>query len=354
MIPNQDIHVILKAAASAPSGHNYQPWKFQVLGDEIVFINIPENDPTIYNYKQRGSYVAHGAAIENAIVAAESLGYSTAVEILSDASSNTTARLKLWKDAGSGRASLHPSIEKRVTNRKPYATDKIPSKLAELAVLPADIGISGAVLFEESDEGIASVASAWSVNDWLIFNERLVHDALFPHIVWDKKTENEKKTGLFIDTFELPPPVRSMFNVLKHWPIASFFGSIGFGNEAGKQNAESVYTKTAAIGAVMVPDLSKSSLIKAGRILEYVWLRATSMHLSIQPVMGAYYLSLRAEEDEMLSLHPESIKRLRTAKSILTKRFAKNGYVPAVLFRIGEADEPSALSSKKTPIIAQI
>ncbi|MBX9765188.1 hypothetical protein K2X83_00945, partial [Patescibacteria group bacterium] len=74
-------------------------------------------------------------------------------------------------------------------------------------------------------------------------------------------------------------------------------------------------------------------------------------NLSIQPVMGAYYLSLRAEDDEALKLKPESLNKLSSALRAITETFVKTGYVPSILFRIGRGDTPSAFSSKKSPIV---
>lgn len=349
MIPKQDIDIILKAAVQAPSGHNYQPWKFKILDDAIVFQNAPENDTTVYNYQQRGSMVAHGAALENAVIVAESLGYACTVEVHSE-DTDTVATLHLVKGEGTGRASLAPFIEKRTTNRKPFTGEKMSSTLAQVSALPPDISTS-AVLFEESPEGIARIGDAWGTNDWLVFNERVVHDALFGHIVWGADVEREVKKGLFIDTFELPPPVRGMFNILKHWPVAKVFGIIGFGNVAAKQNAENVYTKTSAIGAIMAPDFSRHSLIQAGRALQHLWLKATAQNLSMQLVMGAYYISLRAEDDKDLQLSAEARKKLSSAKKTILETFPSTELVPIVLFRIGKGETPSALSSKRAPVI---
>lgn len=350
MIPKQDIDIILKAAVQAPSGHNYQPWKFEIRDNTILFHNAPENDTTVYNYKQRGSMVAHGAALENALITAETLGYSSLVEVLPEGS-DTVLKLTLAKGQGTGRASLVTQIDKRTTNRKPYKKTLEQNKLQELAVLPEDIQSFARVSFLTEKTDIESVANAWSVNDWLIFNAQVVHDALFPHLVWNAEEEATKKSGLFIDTFELPPPVRGMFNILKYPVVARTFGAIGFGSVAAKQNVENVYASVGAIGVITVPNLAKENLVHAGRALEQVWLKAGSLGLSLQPIMGAYYLALRAEEDASLQLTSEQKMKLAEAKKVLTSAFKNISGVPAVFFRIGEGDSPSAFSSKKSPHI---
>ena len=64
-----DIKKILEAAVHAPSGENCQPWRFEIRGDEIGVFNLPKKDQSLYNEGQMASYVAHGALIENILIA---------------------------------------------------------------------------------------------------------------------------------------------------------------------------------------------------------------------------------------------------------------------------------------------
>ncbi len=66
---------ILEAGVRAPSGENCQPWRFVVAGDTLSIFNIPERDLSPYNFNQLGSMVAHGALIENIVIAATAFGY---------------------------------------------------------------------------------------------------------------------------------------------------------------------------------------------------------------------------------------------------------------------------------------
>ena len=66
---------ILDIAVHAPSGDNSQPWRFKFDQNSILLFNLEDRDPTLYNFRQRGSYFAHGAIIENIIIVAGTLGY---------------------------------------------------------------------------------------------------------------------------------------------------------------------------------------------------------------------------------------------------------------------------------------
>ena len=70
---------ILNHAINAPSGENCQPWKFKITNNQIYIFNIPERDQSSYNFKQKGSLVAHGALIENILIISSVIGFDTKV-----------------------------------------------------------------------------------------------------------------------------------------------------------------------------------------------------------------------------------------------------------------------------------
>ena len=40
----EDIKKIIEAAVQAPSGENCQPWRFEILNNNIKLFNVPERD----------------------------------------------------------------------------------------------------------------------------------------------------------------------------------------------------------------------------------------------------------------------------------------------------------------------
>lgn len=70
------IEKILEAGVRAPSGENSQPWRFVMSGDTLSIYNLPDRDRSLYNIDQLGSFVAHGALIENIMIAASAFQYA--------------------------------------------------------------------------------------------------------------------------------------------------------------------------------------------------------------------------------------------------------------------------------------
>src|SRR3989344_7562090 len=111
---------ILEAALQAPSGENCQPWRFSIEKETICVWNIPSRDASPYNSGQRGSYVAHGALLENLSIAAKHFGYGAYISLFPDKSlEHLVATISLVKETPQDDT-LYPFIFSRTTNRKPY------------------------------------------------------------------------------------------------------------------------------------------------------------------------------------------------------------------------------------------
>src|SRR3989338_3222161 len=122
MISKEDILKIIKAGTQAPSGDNSQPWEFKIQGDKVFVYNLPNRDNPILNFEQRGAYIAHGALIENMVIASKYFGYIVDITIFPDqVDQNCTALLvfKGQQDKNSGD-DLYKYISQRSTNRKIY------------------------------------------------------------------------------------------------------------------------------------------------------------------------------------------------------------------------------------------
>ena len=354
MVTQEKIEQILRISVNAPSGHNYQPWKFQIEGNCILVENVPENDPTIYNYNQKGSYIGNGAIIENIAIVSSHFGLSADIKLLPDPSNeNVCARIDLTEGTEEyNKSSLFPQIRKRATNRKPYDKRTLTTK-EKNSLLEMSSDISGVTLeLIEDRSKIDDIAKAFTENDKLIFTNDRIHDALFPHIVWDDKQEKKKASGLYIKTFELPPPIKVAFTVFKHRPVASFLGKIGFGNVVAKQNSE-LYSSCSAIGAFFVDEESTERLLEVGCSLQRTWLKATELGLSVHPIMGTIYLDKRFSEGNTSGFTAKQVDNVTRGAKLIRDQFQNSGSI-AFIFRLGCVEPPTAISSKKVPDILYI
>ena len=115
---------LVRYATLAPSGHNTQPWKFAVVGDTIRILpdysrRLPAVDP-----QDRELWISLGCALENAVIAAQAVGYGSDVTYPTPGADHIT--LHLSKSFAHGPASLFEAIPHRQNNRSVYDGRPVP------------------------------------------------------------------------------------------------------------------------------------------------------------------------------------------------------------------------------------
>lgn len=338
---------LLKAAVQAPSGDNSQPWRFEVKGDQILIFNLPERDTSLYNYRQRASLVAHGALIENMVIAAGAAGYSADITIFPDAAAPDLIALVKLQPGSTGDARLVPAIALRCTNRRKYDGTPVTDDERQ-ALLHAADGLPGSIVLTGSEEEQSAVADVMALNDRLVFENQHLHAFLFDHIRWDDREACETLDGLDIKTLDLEPPDRLMFPLLKNWSLVKILASMGVPRIIAA-NARKQAMSAGALGAVIISGSSDRDYIDAGRIIERVWLEATLRGLSFQLMTGITFLMQRVADGEMGQLAPGHIQLVRESRIRLANVMGKGEGIVAVMFRVGRSNPPSARSLRIPP-----
>ena len=80
--------------------------------------------------------------------------------------------------------------------------------------------------------------------------------------------------------------------------------------------------------------------------MERVWLKATSMALSIQPTTAILFFMQRILGEEAQDFSQNHIALIRKAHHIIEEAFETKGKTVAMLFRIGKGEEPTARSPR--------
>ncbi len=338
-------------AITAPSGENCQPWKFFVSGNEIKIFNLPEKDLSLYNFNQFGSYISHGAVIENIVISAKEYGYSSDVSVFpSSQNSNHVSTIRLSKQEEIGRDPLFSYIERRASNRNPYE-GRLLSKDSEHKLIQAagEIEGIGLKLITEKEKK-ARLGKYLSVSDRLLFENRKLHDFLFSHIIWDEKESQKKKSGFYVKELALPAPIERIFKLLRSWDKVKIFNKFGFSRVAAKGNVK-LYSKVGALGAILSENSKPQNYILAGRATQRVWLEATRLGLSIQPVTGIIFFIQRLLGGDRENFSEEQAKMVRNAFNGIVGEFNPGNKNIAMLFRIGYSKKEAFKSLRLPPQI---
>lgn len=341
---------IINAGIKAPSGENCQPWRFEVRGNKISVFNIPERDQSLYSWGQRASFLAHGALLENMTITGSRLGYKAVIDLFPESGEKNLVAHVAFQKLVPQKEPLYYAIEKRTTNRKPYK--KIPlSRKEKDELLEVNKDIKGAkILLVDDSEKIGVLAKYASKNEKILFENKSLHNFFFSHINWNLAEDKEKSIGFYIDTLELPPPARLGFKLFKNWTVLNIFNKAGLSNMVSLVNSK-VHSSSSAMGVVTIQNIEPKDFILAGRIMERLWLTATDLGLSLQPLTGVLFLRLRVISGDKDNFSPRHVKLIEDVYNKIKNIFEVADDNIVMLFRLGKSDGPSARSSRLPPDI---
>ncbi len=345
------IRDILRLAIYAPSGDNLQPWKFIVQGNTLFVCSVPERDQTLYNFAQRGSFVAHGALIENIAIVSPHFGYRAVIELFPLLEDPQCTAKVMFEKTGSTDNELLNFIKERTTNRKPHAKKILDAQVKEKLLECQKYADGATLILVEDHEKLKELGSALSLQDQLLLENFSIHEFIFQHIRWTEKEEHEKKSGLYFATLGLAGPPKIMFKAFQFWKIASLLAAIGFSKIIGIQMAK-LYSESGAIGAIVIPGSTPKDFVNAGRLLQKVWLTCTRLGLAFQPITGIMFLGqMLSDTKEHKEIPHNQAIRIYDAWGEISTIFDTRNKTFGMIFRIGYAPEVDARSSRLEPEI---
>ncbi|MDP3993599.1 MAG: nitroreductase family protein [bacterium] len=346
------IRKILEIAVHAPSGENTQPWRFAAKGNQIYQYNIPERDNSLYNFDQKGSLTAHGTVIENIVIASPKFGYKASVTLFPDRNNqNLIAMLTLYPTTEQ-EDPLYSYILKRNTNRKPYKPISLTKEQLDYLANLSKIVSNGEIRFVSDPQKMQIIAEAGSINERVMFNNRLLHGFFFSHLNWTQEEEETKRTGFYIKTLELPPPAQIGMKLFKYWPVMKSLNFLGLSKLIAMGNAKT-YASSSAMGAVIMQNENLGDFVNAGRILQRIWLEATKMGLSMQPITGVLFFAQKLKAGGADGFANYQVSLIQGAYKKIKEAYGINEKKVIVVFRMGYGGDPSAHSLKLPPTIIE-
>ena len=227
--PRHDTTPILEAlryGITAPSAHNTQPWRIELVSETEARIDfdpnrrLPETDPP-----GRQVHISHGTLIEMTAIAATSLGYRTEVELLPDGEmslpefgTKPTAILRLVAEPGLSVDPLFAQILSRRTSRLAHVGPPVSNEeRTRIATEAASPGVEVGWIPEDQLGAVLEIAAqamTIEVNDRELFEETSE---------WFRFTDREiqeKGDGLHFDTAGLsgvPLLLGHLFTRPRNW-----------------------------------------------------------------------------------------------------------------------------------------
>jgi len=332
------IEKILEAANRAPSGDNVQPWKFQVSENftRIDLYNLPEKDESFYNFEQVASYIAHGAVLENVLIAARFLGANVEYKLFPDSSNpNLVAQIEL-SSAPSVVDPLYPAIFNRRTNRFPFRRVKLTEgaivKLSNTVKNIDNIKIS---LVHQRDR-INALAKILMINDRLVFEREDIHSFLFDKIRWNQRQVDETLDGMPVESLGLNFIDKLLFPLMRFWVFVKTSNYFGLSRLIALKcwwNCRNA----SILGMLSAQGNDKIAFVQGGRGMQRLWLEATLQNLEFQPIIGLTLLIYRLNKDELQEFSSKHRQMVEKAARNLTGQFALTESDTMIMgFRLGQ------------------
>jgi hypothetical protein len=347
MIERSIILKIIEAGNLAPSGGNSQPWKFIVKDNIIQVIALPEKDHPILNFKNRGTWIAHGALLENMEIAAKNFGIDINYKIFPD--NNTSFIIDLIESKGLAEENLYEFISKRHSNRKPFKKELLSDGDKEYLFkeISKYKNLGCEVFYIENERSINKIAENLAKDILINFGNDEMHKLLFKEILF-KERDQLNRGGLYIKTMEIPSVGILLFRLLRNKKILNFFKKTGLINQL-YTNSVKTASSCALMGAMFVRNTDES-FIYAGKLLENIWLRVTKLNLGLHLITGIPFLWQRINfsKDNIFSTEEKTL--INNAYLNIVREFIVDNHdkILAFVFRIGKTSPPSSVSLKRS------
>ncbi len=347
------IQKILEAAVRAPSGDNVQPWDIRVSENftQIDVFNLPEKDDSIYNYEQAASYIAHGAFLENLLIAARHLGCQAGYQLFPDQQNpNHVTQIKLT-EADPKQDPYYLAIFQRYTNRFPYQKTEISA--ATLNALKDSIeNINGAhVNLITEPEKIKKIADIFKLNDRIVFENQAIHDFLFDKIRWNKKQMEETQDGMPVDVLGLNPVEKVFFPLLRFWGYVKVANRLGL-SKMIELKCWWNYRQASVLGMLSIKGHDKKAFIEGGRAVQRFWLEATRQGFSLQPVIGLTLLIHRLKNTDSTRLSAHHQLLVKQVNQQFLQYFDLNEKDSMLMgFRLGAGSQFHSAKTLRKPVL---
>jgi hypothetical protein len=336
------IEMIVDAARWAPSGGNIQPWRFEADAREIRMYLVPDRTTTM-DVRHRGSYVAIGAALFNARVAAASLKNLGETQLFPEGSpSHHVATLMVGDATDYEIAPLANRVRTRVANRQLGNGEPLDEQVVK--VLTRGVEREGAQLRLATDRRrIETMAELLGESDRIRFLLPTLHREMVGELRFPGR--DSLSEGLDVRTLELSPPEMAALDLLRRSDVMEHLADWRAGKMLGARTRVAV-ASSSAVAVVSVPRTDPAWYVRGGAAVERLWLTAELHGLAVQPVSPVFLYAV--DDKDLLRLGGE--RHVETIHG-LSQRFhdfwdLDDGEEATLLLRLSHAPPPSTRSER--------
>ncbi len=340
--PADRIKAVVHAATLAPSCGNGQPWRFELSSRELVVALDRTRSCGAMDVRSRASYVALGAALFNARVAAAAAGCLGPVELFPEGpSSDAVATLELGSGSDPPLAELHEAMLERCSNRRHGTRGALDLGVADRLSRAASAEHARLHLITEP-ERLAECARIFAAAERIRFLSPALREETLKEMRWPGE---DVRTGIDVTTLELSGAELASLELLGRGDVIELLDRWGGGDTLGDY-LERAMASSSAMAVVTAESASPTSYLIGGMALERVWIEAQRSGLAVQAIAPAFLYAVQELDFETLggSRWAEDLRML----SVRFRHLLHLGtHTVAVLaLRLGKAPPPRVRSAR--------
>ncbi|UTM38255.1 Rv1355c family protein [Rhodococcus pyridinivorans] len=344
---------IVDAAIRAPSGGNAQPWSILVESDSAVFALAHDPEPVLMDLHRRGSWVALGAALHNARVAAAVHGVLGGHTFLAEdddiGPGVPVMRFELGIGTDPDLAAQYDTMLARGTNRYPsdgYAiTDGQISALYTAAEL-----VQGQIRLVTAPDEIGAIAEILAESDRLRYLTPSLRTELIRELRWPGDPDPD--SGIEVASLGLDTAEEAMLDVVLRHDALDRLREWDLGGGLGRITRDRVLGSPGVL-AVFAEGASPADYVRAGAAVESVWIAAQRQGLAVHPVSPIFLYADSCED--LARLCPERVDDLGALQKDLAAVLQVDGdRRVALLMRLGRAPVGTPRSRRRTDRVRDV
>lgn len=297
-LPDDALQAIYAGAGYAPSGGNVQPWVFSHDETHFHVAACSSGPPSGMDIDCRATAVACGAALANAAaIAAMRFGVDDPIiwngdldhieKRLVAGEKVHVGSIRLRSEGGYTNknhqqwAELGAFVNDRVTNRQ--KGPPIPLCDDQVKALEEVLGPYGNLYYMPVNHpDYDTVLDGWERAERVRLLDSRLHREMFEEIVWPERGDDLQE-GIDVQTLELTEKNQRMMRVLERVDSMHLLSQWNLGQRLGEEARKNLKSCAGMVTVGVRGDGSFEDHVQGGIAMERMWLKATSLGLSLQP-----------------------------------------------------------------------
>jgi nitroreductase len=285
-----------EAARRAPSAGNSQPWRLKIQERGLTLSIDPERARSGLDADGFDSWVAAGAALFNARVAAAGAGVGVTHDILTDGPGWKAVCGPLVDDVG-----LDPALMvRRVTDRRAYDRTPLTDPQAKALRLAASRESATLTLVQDPDRMASLAGLIAEVEAVVLLSDPGLRGSLLRWFRWSPSHAHRSGDALDVRSLDLSFHA-FLFLFLVRWaPLAWVASRVGAKRALADAQARR-FSQSSAMGVLTVAGDTPEDWVRGGQGLQRLWLTAEREGLAVHPLALPTALMCRVRRGGTLS-----------------------------------------------------